>query len=175
VKKLLNKVHHADCLDFMEQIPTGSINLILTDLPYGTTKNEWDIPIPLEPLWEGMERVIKDNGAILLNAQSPFDKILACSNMPLFRYEWIWEKAQATGFLNAKRMPMKAHENILVFYKNLPTYNPKMTKGERKVSKKTSTPQSENYGTHYGTDYDSEDRYPRWGAVFFVYIYRWMR
>ena len=92
--------------------------------PYGTTRNKWDIIIDLDLLWEQYERIIKDNGAIVLFAQTPFDKILGASNLKLLRYEWIWEKAKPTGFLNAKKMPMKKHENILVFYKKLPTYNP---------------------------------------------------
>lgn len=165
MKKIINKIHNADCINFMSDIPNKSIDLIISDLPYGTTQNKWDTVIPFDLLWEGIERVIKDNGAILLFAQSPFDKILACSNLKLFRHEWIWEKSQATGFLNAEKMPLKAHENILVFYKKLPTYNPIKTKGHRKVSKKASQDkciQSSNYGKHYfRSDYDSEERYPR--------------
>jgi site-specific DNA-methyltransferase (adenine-specific) len=140
--------------------------MILTDLPYGSTKNnKWDTIIPFEPLWKQYERVIKLNGAIVLFAQPPFDKILACSNLSLFRYEWIWEKTQATGFLNAKRMPLKAHENILVFYKKLPTYNPQMTHDHpRKISTakhKRNSKKTTNYGTHELTTYDSTSRYPR--------------
>src|SRR5690554_489845 len=119
-----------DCLEIMPKyIENKSIDLILCDLPYGTTNCSWDSIIDLQKLWIEYERVIKDNEAIILTAQTPFDKVLACSNLKLLRYEWIWEKTQATGHLNAKKMPMKAHENVLVFYKNLPTYNPIMTEG----------------------------------------------
>ena len=115
-----------DCLEKMKGIPDKSIDLILCDLPYGTTNCQWDSVIDLKQLWSIYERIIKDNGAILLFAQSPFDKVLACSNLSLYRYEIIWVKNKSTGFLNANKMPLKKHENILVFYKSLPTYNPQM-------------------------------------------------
>ena len=102
-----------DCLDLMKNIPDKSIDMILCDLPYETTRNRWDKMIDLEKLWEQYERIIKDNGAIVLFAQTPFDKVLGVSDLKLLRYEWIWEKTTATGHLNAKKMPMKAHENIL--------------------------------------------------------------
>ena len=125
----LNKVYNVDCIgeQGMCLIPDKSVDLILCDLPYGTTRNKWDSIIPLDKLWEQYERVIKNNGAIVLFAQTPFDKVLGVSNLKLLRYEWIWEKTSATGHLNAKKMPMKAHENILIFYRNLPTYNPQNT------------------------------------------------
>ena len=125
-----------DCLELMKDIPDKSIDMILCDLPYGTTaRNKWDCVIEYELLWEQYERIIKENGAICLFAQAPFDKTLACSNLTLFRYEWIWVKQQGTGHLNAKKMPMKAHENVLVFYKKLPTYNPQMREGKPYVCK----------------------------------------
>ena len=134
-----------DCLELMKYIPDGSIDMILCDLPYGTTaRNKWDCVIGYELLWEQYERVIKENGAICLFAQTPFDKTLACSNLKLLRYEWIWVKQQGTGHLNAKKMPMKAHENVLVFYKKLPTYNPQMREGKPYVSKNGRG--SANYG-----------------------------
>lgn len=115
----------------MQDIPDCSIDMILCDLPYGTTaRNKWDCVLPYNELWQQYKRIIKENGAILLFAQLPFDKTLATSNMEMLRYEWIWKKAQGTGHLNAKRMPMKAHENILVFYKRLPTYNPQFRAGK---------------------------------------------
>ena len=116
-----------DCLQLMNDIPDKSVDMIFTDLPYGTTNCKWDSLIPLDELWVQYKRIIKDNGAILLFAQTPFDKVLGSSNLQMLKYEWIWEKTQATGHLNAKKMPMKAHENILVFYKKLPTYNPQKT------------------------------------------------
>ena len=118
------KIYNGDCLEVMKDIPNKSVDMILCDLPYGTTQNKWDTVIPLDKLWEQYERVIKDNGAIVLFAQTPFDKVLGASNLKLLRYEWIWEKNKATGFLNSKKMPLKAHENILVFYKKLPSYFP---------------------------------------------------
>ena len=103
--------------------------MILCDLPYGTTQNEWDIIIPFEPLWECYTRVIKDNGAIVLFSQMPFTAQLIMSNLGMFRYEWIIEKTKATGYLNSKKMPMKSHENVCVFYRNLCKYNPQKTDG----------------------------------------------
>lgn len=154
-----------DCLSLMSELPDKSVDMIFTDLPYGTTKNNWDHALDFEELWRQYERVIKDNGCIALWAQSPFDKLLACSNMKLYRYEWIIEKTHSTGFLNAKKMPMKAHENVLIFYKKLPTYNPQKTTGhERKVSSaesKRNCKETTNYGKHGLTSYDSTERYPR--------------
>lgn len=140
--------------------------MVFCDLPYGTTaKNEWDTIIPFDKLWEQYNRIIKDNGAIVLWSQMPFTAQLIMSNPEMFRYEWIVEKTSATGFLNAKKMPMKAHENVLVFYKKLPTYNPQMTHGhQRKVSKaehKVNCKKTTDYGEHGLTTYDSTDRYPR--------------
>lgn len=154
-----------DCLQVMEGIETASVDLILCDLPYGTTRNKWDSVIDLPSLWKHYERIIKPNGAIVLTAQTPFDKVLAMSNLKLLKYEWIWEKTLATGHLNAKKMPMKAHENVLVFYKALPTYNPQKTTGHaRKVSSaahKVNSKQSTNYNPVGLTSYDSTERYPR--------------
>jgi len=116
---MLNKIIQGDCLQVMKDIPDKSIDLILADLPYGTTRNKWDSIIPLDLLWEQYNRIIKDNGAIVLTAQTPFDKVLGVSNLKMLRYEWIWDKPSGTGHLNAKKMPMKNHENILVFYKKV--------------------------------------------------------
>ncbi|OUB37585.1 cytosine methyltransferase [Bacillus thuringiensis serovar yunnanensis] len=122
---MLNQVFHANCLEGMKWIEDKSIDMILCDLPYGTTDYGWDEIIPFEPLWEQYERIIKDNGAILLTASQPFTTKLIASNMKLFRYEWIWKKGNhTTGFQNANRMPLKNHENVLVFYKKLPKYYP---------------------------------------------------
>ena len=122
------KVYKGDCLEIMKEIPDKSIDMILCDLPYGTTRCKWDRAIPFEPLWEQYKRIIKDNGAILLFSAQPFTTDLICSNRKMFRYEIIWKKTQKTGFLNANKMPLKAHENILVFYKKLPTYHAQKSK-----------------------------------------------
>ncbi|MGD1416484.1 DNA-methyltransferase [Bacillus stercoris] len=127
-----------DCLEGMKLIKDKSIDMILCDLPYGTTQNKWDSIIPLDKLWQEYNRIIKDNGAIVLTAQTPFDKVLGNSNLKMLKYEWIWEKNRGTGHLNAKKMPMKSHENILVFYKKLPTYNPQMREGEPYIRKDCS-------------------------------------
>lgn len=150
----------------MNSLPDGSIDMVLCDLPYGTTRNPWDSTIDLGALWCHYRRAVKPNGAILLFAQTPFDKVLGCSNLHMLRYEWVWEKTNATGFLNAKKMPLKAHENILVFYQNAPTYNPIKTTGHpRKTS--TRLDKSSNYGTQTKTcEYDSTERYPRDVLVF---------
>jgi site-specific DNA-methyltransferase (adenine-specific) len=130
-RKLENQVLHGDCLEVMKQIQDNSIDMILSDLPYGTTKNSWDIVIDFESLWFHYERIIKNNGAIVLTSAQPFTSMLIMSNLKLFRYEIIWDKINKfTGFMNAKKMPLKKHENILVFYKKLPTYNPQMKQGK---------------------------------------------
>lgn len=163
-----NENYFGDCYEIHNQIDDKSIDMIFTDCPYNTTKAHWDKNINLEKLWQDYDRIIKDDGVILMFSQSPFDKILACSNLKQFRYEWIWEKTQATGHLNSKRMPMKAHENILVFYKKLPKYFPQMSEGHiRKVSsakhkQNTLNNQTSLYNKFDNfTDYDSTSRYPR--------------
>jgi len=113
-----------DCLELMSSIPDGSVDMVLTDPPYGTTACKWDTVIPLEPMWKQLKRVIKPNGAIVMTASQPFTSILGASNVKGLRYSWVWQKTAATGHLNAKRMPMKNHEDILVFYGKQPTYNP---------------------------------------------------
>lgn len=158
----LNRIYNEECLVGMHKIPDKSVDMILCDLPYGTTRNKWDSVIPLEPLWAEYERVIKDSGAIVLSAQTPFDKVLGASNLKLLRYEWIWQKESGTGFLNAKKMPLKDHENVLVFYKKIPTYNPQMEQGRPYTAKKS------HHGSSYGRDVVAEvitendgQRYPK--------------
>ena len=135
----LNKIYNEDCLEGMKLIEDKSIDMILCDLPYGTTACKWDTIIPFEPLWEQYERVIKDNGAIVLTASQPFTIDLINSNRKIFRYEWIWEKTKGGAFVNANRMPMKRHENVLVFYKKQPTYNPQKTKAPEHLIDKRKT------------------------------------
>lgn len=143
---MTTRLLQGDCLELMKDIPDGSIDMILCDLPYGTTQCKWDVCLPLDKLWEQYKRIIKDNGAICLFSQTPFDKVLGASNLKMLRYEWIWQKNLATGFLNAKKMPLKAHENILVFYKKLPTYNPQMRLGHKPYHRVSHGIQSGNYG-----------------------------
>lgn len=135
-------LYQGDCLEIMQQIPDKSVDMVLCDLPYGTTACKWDVVIPFEPLWEYYKRVAKDNAAIVLFASQPFTTDMANSNRKWFRYEWVWEKTIATGFGNCNRMPMKQHENILVFYKKLPTYNPQFTPGQPYTDKRNVTHRS---------------------------------
>ena len=202
------KLYNGDCLEVMKSIPSKSVDMVLCDLPYGTTQNKWDTIIPMNDyininnkntekdefylqqflkglskkeidktwkenkqkgLWSHYNRIVKDNGAILLFAQTPFDKVLGYSNLKMLRYEWIWEKTTATGHLNAKKMPMKAHENILVFYKKLPVYNPQKTTGHTPVHSYTK---HQGDGSNYGktatgiSGGGSTERYPRSIQVF---------
>jgi DNA modification methylase len=154
-----------DCLEVMKTIPDGSIDAIITDPPYGTTACKWDSVIDFELMWAQLNRIIKPNGAIVLFASEPFSSALRMSNIKNYKYDWIWEKPTATGHLNAKKQPMRAYENILVFYKSQPTYNPIKTKGhERKVSSadsKKNCIKTDVYGSHGLTSYDSTERYPR--------------
>lgn len=153
---------HGDCIELMRSVPSDSVDLILCDLPYGTTECAWDSVIPFEPLWEQYLRIAKSSAAIVLTAAQPFTARLLMSRPSLFRYEWIWEKGNATGFLNAKKQPLRAHESALVFYRKQPTYNPQMTSGhERKTASRKSV-NSECYGKALTlTEYDSTERYPR--------------
>jgi site-specific DNA-methyltransferase (adenine-specific) len=155
----LNRIYQRDCIDGMRMIPDKSIDMILCDLPYGTTQNKWDSIIPLEPLWEQYERIIKDNGAIVLTASQPFTSLLVASNLRYFRYEWIWRKNYATGHLNAKRMPLKEHESIVVFYKRPPLYNAQGIVPYGKVTRRGHN--GGNYG-HSGVENLQEyTNYPR--------------
>jgi DNA modification methylase len=124
-----SKIINGECIHEMSKIPNGSIDMILCDLPYGTTQCKWDTIIPFNDLWEQYVRIIKPNGAIVLTACQPFTSNLVMSKPNLFRYSLVWEKSKSTGYLNSKKMPMRSHEDILVFYKNLPIYNPQMTEG----------------------------------------------
>ncbi len=164
----LNKIYNEDCVSKehnkgMNRVPDNSVDMVLCDLPYGTTRNKWDSIIDLGKLWEQYNRVIKDNGVVILTAQTPFDKVLGTSNIKNLKYEWIWVKNIATGHLNAKKMPMKEHENILVFYKKSPTYNPQMTDGDPYINKrKPKNDSGTNYGEVKRTDTINDGkRYPK--------------
>lgn len=166
---LLN-LYHGDCLDIMPSLPDKSIDMILCDLPYGSTSCKWDIVIPFIPLWEQYRRIIKDNGCIALFGTEPFSSYLRLSNIKWFRYDWIWDKVKGTGFLNANKRPIRNHEIISIFYKKQCLYNPQKTAGHvRKVSSaahKRNSKVTENYGSHGLTGYDSTERYPRSIQVF---------
>lgn len=145
---MINEIVQGDCLQVMPQIPRGSIDMILCDLPYGVTaQNKWDQIIPVALLWEEYKRVIKPNGAIVLTATQPFASLLIGSNPKMFRYDLIWVKNNVTGFLNAKKMPLRQHESVLVFYEKLPVYNPQMSHGHNPVHAFTKlTSDGSNYG-----------------------------
>ena len=163
-----NSVNKGDCLELMNGIPDKSVDMILADLPYGTTACSWDSIIPLDKLWLQYERIIKDNGAIVLTASQPFTTKLINSNIDLYRYNLVWDKDKAFGVFQAKIMPLKKHEDICIFYKNKPTYNPQMKKADperirplsngNKNGAKNNITNSSNCKT--ADDYDPSLRYP---------------
>jgi site-specific DNA-methyltransferase (adenine-specific) len=145
-----------DCLEKMSDVPDGSVDMVLCDLPYGTTACKWDVGIPFEPLWEQYKRIIKDSGAIVLTASQPFTSMLVCSNLKMFKYTWCWDKVNGVrNHLNAKKQPMRVKEDICVFYVKQPTYNPIMREGGYK-SRKTKCGQSDGFGKVTGTDVGRE-------------------
>jgi len=159
---------HGDCLEEMKNIPDKSIDMILCDLPYGTTACKWDTIIPLEPLWEQYKRIIKDNGAIVLTASQPFTSALVMSNIKMFKYEWVWNKNRGTGIFNAKKSPLKSHENVLVFYKKQPIYNPQFTEGKPYTAKQGK--QSDAFGLNTGKEIitiNDGKRYPL-SSMYFI-------
>lgn len=125
-----NQIFEGDCLEYMNRIPDGSVDMILCDLPYGMTQNQWDCYIPLDKLWEQYNRVIKKNGAIVLTSNGIFTAKLILSQPDIYKYKWVWEKSKPTNFLNAKKQPLRKHEDVCVFYKKQPTYHPQMVQGE---------------------------------------------
>lgn len=151
------QLFNGDCLKVMKQIPNESIDMICCDLPYGTTQNKDDIIIPFEPLWNEYERIIKENGCIALFAQGLFYVDLVNSNRKLFRYDLVWDKVLTSGFLNAKRMPLRQHEQIAIFYKKLPTYNPQFTEGKPLHGKGKSYMNKELKNQNYGQFHATED------------------
>lgn len=130
IEDFKNQVIEGDCLKVMSEIPSESIDMILCDLPYGTTQNHWDSVIPLDQLWQHYERIIKKNGVVALTGQGLFTANLMLSNPRLFKYKMVWVKSKPTNFLNAKKQPLRKHEDIVIFYKNQPRYSPQMTRGE---------------------------------------------
>ena len=156
-----------DCLEKMKEITDGSVDMVMCDLPYGTTQNKWDSVIPLEPLWREYRRVCKPRAAIVLTASQPFTSALVMSNLTAFKYDWCWRKPKGTGHLNAKKQPMRDKEDVLVFYREQCTYNPQFTAGtpyKDKAGKdhSASTSMTGSYGayTNYREDNDGK-RYPK--------------
>ena len=131
------QLHKGDCLEVMQDIETGSVDAIITDPPYGTTACKWDSVIPFEPMWEQLNRIIKPNGAIVLFGSEPFSSALRMSNIKNYKYDWIWNKSRPTGFLNAKKQPLRKTENVSVFYKKQPTYNRQFKKVKKKIFKRS--------------------------------------
>lgn len=161
------QLFNGDCLDIMPTLPAGSVDLILCDLPYGTTQNKWDSVIPLDRLWAEYWRLLKSDGAIVLTATQPFSSAVVMSQLDRFKYEWIWRKSRVTGVLNAKKQPLRQHEVALVFYKEQPIYNPQ---GLEECVKRTGTgnvlgKSSSNYGAIRQTDdnryLQTQTGYPR--------------
>lgn len=130
IDDFINNMFEGDCLEIMKQLPDKSIDMVLCDLPYGTTQNKWDSVIPLGELWQQYRRIVKDDGAIVLTSQGMFTAELMVSNPKMFRYKWIWEKSKSTNFLNAKKQPLRKHEDVCVFYRRQPVYHPQMIDGE---------------------------------------------
>ncbi len=141
----MSNIHQCDAIELAHSLDRGSVDLIISDLPYAVTRNRWDIAIPLEPLWKAFKHCLKPGGAVVLTAMQPFTSLLILSNRRWFRTEWIWDKRISTGYLNAKKQPLRQHESVLVFCSRQPLYNPQMRRGEAyTVAPRQGT--SVNYG-----------------------------
>ena len=169
MKLELNKIYNMDCLEGMKLIKDKSIDMILCDLPYGvTSRNKWDTVIPFDKLWQQYNRIIKDNGAIVLFAQGMFTSDLMQSNRKIWRYNLVWDKVLPTGHLNANKMPLRKHEDICIFYKKQPTYNPQKVKGRPchsrgKAVNKTKEEYSNthtNYGLYKAVETEGDMKHP---------------
>lgn len=154
-------IYFGNCIEIMAWLQDGSVDMILSDVPYGQTQNDWDKPIPFEPMWDQIWRVVKPNAAVIIMAAQPFASRLICSNERDFRYDLIWHKNKPTGFLNAKKQPLRIHEHILVFYRKQPLFEPQMTTGHKPGNYARRTKHSTNYGAQTPTEYGgSTERYP---------------
>ena len=166
------QLHHGDCLEVMPTLEAGSFDAIIADLPYGTTACKWDTVIPFAPLWAEYKRLIKPRGAIVLFGSQPFTSLLVTSNLDWFKYTWVWEKTQATGFFNAKRRPLVSHEDIAIFCSGQSVYNPQKTTGHHPINTYTKTPEVFNKTEVYGkvnkviSGGGETDRFPRSVQVF---------
>lgn len=155
-------LYQGDCIDVMRALPQQSIDVVVCDPPYGATRNAWDAVIPFDVMWNALGRLVKPSGAIVLTAAQPFASALVMSNPAWFRHEWIWHKNKATGHLNAKRGPMRAHESVLVFSQRAPTYYPQMTSGHKPVNAFYTRRNGSNYGQgDQAAGGGSTLRYPR--------------
>lgn len=162
-REFLNTIFLGDCLEVMKDLPDNSVDMVLCDLPYGTTQCNWDEIIPFDKMWEQVVRITKHNTPIVFHAQQPFTSNLIMSNSKMFKYTWVWEKSKATGFLNSKKRPLVAHEDIVVFCKGTPNYYPQMTDGTP-YNKGVRKEQTENdvYGSFEQVEVKSDGkRYPR--------------
>jgi site-specific DNA-methyltransferase (adenine-specific)/modification methylase len=161
MRNFINKIIEGDCLKTLKQFPNNSIDMILCDLPYGTTCNKWDSVIPLNDLWYEYKRVIKDRGVIALTAQGLFTAKLILSNEQLFKYKLVWEKSKPTNFLNVKKQPLRKHEDICIFYKKQPTYNPQMKNGDPYNKGVRKNQLTGSYGDFKAVEVKSKgERYP---------------
>lgn len=160
----INKIYNMDCFDGHDLIADESVDLIYTDLPYNQTKNKWDTPIDLNKLWADYKRIIKPKGTIILHAQGMFSAKLMMSNEKMWRYNLIWDKKLVSGFLNANRQPLRVHEDILIFYKKLGTYNPQFTEGDPLHSKGHSYKKKDGINNNYG-EYNSKLEDTRKGST----------
>lgn len=159
--EFLNNIIEGDSLDIMSKIPDDSIDMLLVDLPYGTTQNKWDSVIPLEELWKEYNRIVKDNGAMIFTASGLFTAQLMLSNPKNYKYKIVWEKSKPTNFLNAKIQPLRKHEDIVVFYRKQPVYNPQMTRGEAYSKGIRKNQLTGSYGDFNPVLVESDgDRYP---------------
>ncbi|HCC3432108.1 site-specific DNA-methyltransferase [Salmonella enterica] len=155
-------LRNADCFDVFPQLEDGTVDLVCADIPYGTTQCRWDSVLDLQAMWQELYRIAKPTAAIVLFSAQPFTSVLVNSNLRDWKTEWIWEKPHATGFLNAKKQPLRSHENIEVFYRKQPTYNPQMTHGHVRKTAARGTPNTDVYGDALkNVTYDSTSRYPR--------------
>lgn len=154
-------IFHGDCLEVMPTLDAGTFDAVICDPPYGTTACAWDSPIPFEPMWAALRRLTRPRAAIVLFGSQPFTSALVMSNVKWFRYEWVWDKAQVSGFLNAKKQPMKVHESVLVFSEQPHMYNPQMEAATLSRATAGNNAVSKNYGTYIKVAYVSDKRYPK--------------